>query len=58
MSFAGARLDAVADLVELGAVLGDFFDQSGPSHDQFDQAFGMGSARMILALVAGPAKES
>lgn len=28
------------DLIELGAVLGDFFeDGSGPSHDQLDQAF-------------------
>ena len=27
------------DLIELGAVLGDFFlDGNGPSHDQLDQA--------------------
>lgn len=32
--------NAVTDLVELGAVLGDFFDEgAGPSHDQLDQAF-------------------
>lgn len=30
----------MTDLVELGAVLGDFFeDGAGPSHDQLDQAF-------------------
>lgn len=28
------------DLIELGAVLGDFFENGhGPSHDQLDQAF-------------------
>ncbi|WP_396908116.1 abortive infection family protein [Mycolicibacterium sp.] len=29
----------MSDLIELGAVLGAFFDGAGPSHDQLDQAF-------------------
>lgn len=39
VSKAGIRLYTVADLVELGAALGAFFDGAGPSHDQLDQAF-------------------
>ncbi|ORX13139.1 MULTISPECIES: abortive infection family protein [Mycolicibacterium] len=29
----------MSDLIELGAVLSEFFDRAGPSHDELDQAF-------------------
>jgi hypothetical protein len=40
MWIAAAHNARMSDLVELGAVLGDFYDLgAGPSHDQLDQAF-------------------